>query len=87
VEQERLPYEMLQGWGVLRPPSDARPRIVQLRAAGYSWGRIASRLNVDGVSTPSGTGRWQSGSVYRHANPERHADYMRQYRARHHGRR
>ena len=81
MEQERLPYEYLSGWQMLRPASEARPRIVQLRASGYSWGRIASRLNVDGVSTPTGRGRWQSGTVYRHANPERHADYMRRYRA------
>ena len=82
VEQERLPCEYLAGWQVLRPASEARPRIVALRAAGYSWQRVAARLNVDAVSTPTGRGRWYPASAYRHANPVAHAAYMRDYRAR-----
>ena len=54
-------------------------------AAGYSWQRIASRLNVDAVSTSTGRGRWYPASVYRHANPVAHAAYMRSYRARRNG--
>jgi hypothetical protein len=82
MEQLPLPGEYLTGW-VARPPSTARPQINQLRASGYSWQRIASRLNVDGIATPTGRGRWWAASVYQHANPERHADKMRGYRARH----
>jgi len=82
VEQERLPY--LTTGPVTRSRSDARPRIVALRAAGYSWQRIASRLNTDAVSTPSGHGRWHPASVYQHADPVGHAAYMRDYRARRH---
>lgn len=84
MAQERLPYQHLTGSQAIRPPSEARPRIVQLRAQGYSWQRIASRLNVDGIATPTGTGRWYSSSVFRHANPARHNAYMRDYRARRH---
>ena len=82
VEQERLPYQYLTGWQVTRSHAEARPRIVELRASGYSWQRIASRLNLDGISTPTGHGRWHAASVYSHANPERHAAYMRDLRAR-----
>ena len=82
MEQERLPYQYLAGWQVTSSHIEARPRIVELRASGYSWQRIASRLNVDGISTPSGHGRWYGASVYQHAHPERHAQYQRDYRAR-----
>jgi hypothetical protein len=60
----------------------ARPVIGQLRAAGLGWSSVARRLNATGVPTPSGRGRWYSETVMRHADPERHAAYMRDYRAR-----
>jgi hypothetical protein len=62
---------------------DARPRIAELRAEGRTHEQIAFRLNVEGVSTPSGRGRWYPTTVQRHANPEHWAAYMRGYRARH----
>ena len=64
-----MPYQYLTGWPVTVSHVEARPRIVELRASGYSWQRIASRLNVDGIRTPTGHGRWHAASVYSHANP------------------
>lgn len=79
----RLPGEYLAGWTTApAPATTARPRIAELRAAGYTPGQIARRLNRDGVSTPSGRGRWHPTTVARHTDPARWADYMRGYRAR-----
>ena len=82
VEQTRLPLPAITT--TARPATLARPRIVKLRAAGYSWQRIAARLNADGIRTPTGHGPWHGASVWQHADPARNAARMRQYRARLH---
>jgi hypothetical protein len=83
VGQERLPWELLGDLcGCSIPAHDARPRIEALRAAGLGPTAIAHRLNVDGVRTPSGRGRWRGETVVRHVEPERWAAYMREYRRR-----
>lgn len=83
VDQLRLPGEYLTGWTAPSSPANvARPRIAELRAAGYTYGQIARRLNHDGVSTPSGRGQWHPTTAQRHLHPAPWAARMRQYRAR-----
>lgn len=87
MDQLRLPATLTAG--LIRavppapsgPPVAARPVIGQLRAAGYGWSTIARQLNTGGVPTPTGRGRWYPETVMRHLDPERHAAYMRDYRA------
>jgi excisionase family DNA binding protein len=38
-------------------------RLQAMQAAGYSFQEIASQLNEEGVSTISGRGQWQAGTV------------------------
>lgn len=83
--QERLPYEWTAGLVPTIPAEQARPRILAMRAQGLGPTAIARRLNVDGVSTPTGRGRWYSETVTRHADPAGHAAYMRAYRRRRRG--
>lgn len=63
------------------PSIEARARIVTLQASGLGPSQIAHRLNVDGVRTPSGRGRWWPQTVTRHVEPELWALRMRRYRA------
>ena len=80
MEQTRLPWELVGALAPSVPAVEARARIVHLQAAGLGPTQIARRLNVDGVMTPSGRGRWWPQTVNRHANPEQWNAYMRQYR-------
>jgi hypothetical protein len=88
-QQERLPFELLEGWGeVLRliPVEQARPRIEAMRKQGMGPKAIAHRLNFDGVVTPSGKGRWYPETVNRFMDRDAWAAKMRDYRrARRHG--
>lgn len=59
-----------------------RQRIKELRAEGLSLAAVADELNVLGISTPSGHGRWWAASVRAFLDPEGHALRMREYRAR-----
>jgi hypothetical protein len=86
VEQLTLPASLTTGLlHAARPASSVvavRPVIGQLRAAGLGWSNIARQLNTNGISTPTGRGRWYPETVMRTLDPERHAAYMRDYRAR-----
>lgn len=65
-----------------QPAIQARPMIAELRAQGLGPTAIARRLNVSGVSTPTGRGHWRPETVQRHANPAAWAAWMREYRRR-----
>lgn len=82
MEQQRLPWELIGDLCGCVPASEARPRIQAMKAAGMGPTMIAHRLNVDGVRTPSGRGRWYPETVQRHANPDAWAQQMRRYRER-----
>lgn len=47
-------------------PETTRAMIATLRASGMTWMQVASRLNADGVPTPSGRGSWHPTSAKRH---------------------
>lgn len=84
---EQLRLEDAPGYSTLRltgpaPTVQARPQIVELRAAGQSWSSVARTLNARGVPTPTGRGMWWPESVRRHVDPAPWRDYIRRYRIR-----
>src|SRR5204862_1102854 len=68
--------------GAPAPTISARAEILRLEAAGYGSTVIARSLNVRGVPTPTGRGRWWPETVRRHVHPEPWAAYQRSYRRR-----
>lgn len=80
--QMRLPEALL---GDLGNPArlEARAEIRRMRADGYGPNEIARSLNVRGIATPTGRGRWWPSTVTRFADPAARAAwaaYMRRYR-------
>lgn len=84
--QLRLPDALLPRPAAPTPARlEARAEIVRLQASGYGSSAIARSLNLRGVSTPSGRGRWWPETVKRHADPVARAQwaaYVKRYRAR-----
>jgi hypothetical protein len=68
--------------GTIRIRIEARPTIAALRAEGLGPTAIARTLNTQGISTPSGRGRWYPETVLRHVDPGPWNAYMREYRRR-----
>lgn len=80
---EQLNLHDALGTVQVRIHADARPTVLELRAAGLGLGEVARHLNAARVPTPSGLiGRWQRATVWRVENPAANAAYQREYRRR-----